>query len=520
MEDERAPLLQRQISSDKTESGSLVCKNVAARHVLAIWSFLGFINLFAIRVNLSVALVAMVNASSELRQNSSFDDECPGSSNRNTSNTPAPERGEFLWDEQTQGYILGAFYYGYCLTQLPGGWLAERFGGKLLFGAGILVPSLLSLLIPIAVRFHITWLLAIRVVQGIFQGVAYPAMHSLWGKWAPAMERSKLITNTYAGAQIGTVVAMLGTGYLCKYGFAGGWPSVFYVFGGFGCLWSIMWFILVHDSPAQHPRIVLAERVYIENSIGKKHKKISPPWRDIFSSKAVWAIVAAHFAQDWGSFTIMTCLPQYMKQVLRFNIEQNGLLSSLPYVTLWLINTICGQVADVIRRKGFLSTKNTRKLMNSIGLMLPAVVMVGIGYSGCHPMLTVALLCLGVGITGFTMAGYSVNHLDIAPHFAGILMGITNSFGTTTGFIGPSIVGALTNNNATASQWRIVFFITAALFLIGGVLFAIFAQGEEQLWSIMATKGVHLPRVLNLEKGDDDRDSGIEESMDRGGTVR
>ncbi|XP_046377078.2 sialin-like isoform X1 [Haliotis rufescens] len=518
MEEERRPLLQRQVSSDDKESGSLLCRGVAARHALAMWSFLGFINLFAIRVNLSVALVAMVNASSDLGQNISVDDECPGDSYRNTSNIPESERGEFQWNEQTQGYVLGAFYYGYCITQLPGGWLAGKVGGKLLFGAGILVPSLLSLLIPMAVRFHISWLITIRVVQGIFQGVVYPAMHSLWGKWAPVMERSKLITVTYAGAQIGTVVAMLGTGYLCKYGFAGGWPSVFYVFGGMGCLWSIMWFIFVHDTPTQHPRIALSERIYIEASIGKKHGQLSPPWRQIFTSRAVWAIVAAHVAQDWGSFTIMTCLPQYMKQVLRFNIEQNGLLSSLPYITLWFINTICGHIADVIRRKGLLSTQNTRKLMNSIGLLIPAGVMVGIGFSGCHPMLAVSLLCLGVGFTGFTMAGYSVNHLDIAPHFAGVLMGITNCFGTTTGFIGPSVVGALTNNNPTASQWRIVFFITAALFLIGGVLFAMFARGEEQKWSIVATLPVRLPRVLNLQE-EEDRDSGIEESMDKGGAV-
>ena len=42
--------------------------------------------------------------------------------------------GEFDWDKETQGIILGAFFWGYLLTQIPGGWLAERVGGKGVFG--------------------------------------------------------------------------------------------------------------------------------------------------------------------------------------------------------------------------------------------------------------------------------------------------------------------------------------------------------------------------------------------------
>ena len=65
------------------------------------------------------------------------------------------------------------------------------------------------------------------------QGVTFPAMHAIWAKWAPPAERSRLATITYAGPHIGTVLSFPLSALLVQYGFAGGWPSVFYVFGKF-----------------------------------------------------------------------------------------------------------------------------------------------------------------------------------------------------------------------------------------------------------------------------------------------
>lgn len=63
------------------------------------------------------------------------------------------------------------------------------------------------------------------------QGVTFPAMHAIWSKWAPPKERSVLATITYAGPHIGTVLSFPLSALLVQYGFDGGWPSVFYIFG-------------------------------------------------------------------------------------------------------------------------------------------------------------------------------------------------------------------------------------------------------------------------------------------------
>lgn len=76
-------------------------------------------------------------------------------------------QGEFNWDSNTQGLVLGAFFYGYIITQIPGGWLAEVFGGKKLFGFGVLCTAILTLLTPLAARWNLYVFIALRVIEGI-----------------------------------------------------------------------------------------------------------------------------------------------------------------------------------------------------------------------------------------------------------------------------------------------------------------------------------------------------------------
>uniref|UniRef100_F6QIW1 Major facilitator superfamily (MFS) profile domain-containing protein n=1 Tax=Monodelphis domestica TaxID=13616 RepID=F6QIW1_MONDO len=78
--------------------------------------------------------------------------------------------------------------------------------------------------------------------------------------------------------------------------------------------------------------------------------------------------------------------------------------------------------------------------------------------------------------------GFNVNHLDIAPRYASILMGISNGVGTLSGMVCPIIVGAMTKHK-TREEWQSVFLI-ASLVHYGGVLFyGIFASGEKQAWN-------------------------------------
>lgn len=59
---------------------------------------------------------------------------------------------EFNWDEKTQGIILSSVFWGYVLGQLPGGIIADRYGGKHTLGCGMLFSVLCNLIVPFVVR--------------------------------------------------------------------------------------------------------------------------------------------------------------------------------------------------------------------------------------------------------------------------------------------------------------------------------------------------------------------------------
>ncbi|CAG7733200.1 unnamed protein product, partial [Allacma fusca] len=232
-------------------------------------------------------------------------------------------KGEFEWNEAEQGFILGSFFFGYVLTQLPGGILATKYGGKWPLGLGLFVTAIFAIATPIAARTHTYLLVFVRVVQGLGEGLTTPAMHAILASWAPPDERSKLGSIVYAGAQFGTAATMVSSGYLIDGGVFGGWPSVFYVMGVISLVWFVLWCFFMYDSPAVHPRISKEERNYIETSIGNKStEKVATPWRSIFTSWPVWAIIIGHSGHVWGLYTLLALLPTYLKTVLQFDIKQ------------------------------------------------------------------------------------------------------------------------------------------------------------------------------------------------------
>lgn len=92
------------------------------------------------------------------------------------------------------------------------------FGGKLIYGLGVFITALFTLLTPVAARINYWLLLVVRILEGVGEGVTFPAMHAMLAKWIPPLERSKFAAYVYAGLLIGTFLLFINT-YLetCNY---------------------------------------------------------------------------------------------------------------------------------------------------------------------------------------------------------------------------------------------------------------------------------------------------------------
>ncbi|XP_035476029.2 sialin [Scophthalmus maximus] len=473
-------------SEPLVESDAVPPQCCSARLNLAVLMFLGFSVVYGLRVNLSVAMVAMVNATEPgPAQNHSVVRACPmpAGMENNSDTFPGPEGvPQYPWDSETQGWLLGAFFFGYLCTQIPGGYLAGHYGGSVFLGVGVLGTAVLTLLTPVAAQLGVYWLFALRALEGFGEGVTFPAMMALWARWAPPMERSRLMTLSGSGANFGAFVALPLTGYICQ---TLGWPAVFYLCGGAGCLWAVFWFIFVSDDPRTHRRISEEERDYIVNSIGSQGTGHgwSVPVLPMLLSGPLWAIIVTQMCANWSYYTLLTSLPTYMNNILHFDLKSNGFLSALPYLGALVVSTLSGVAADSLIEKRVMSVTAMRKLFTITGMMFPAVFLVAVGYSGCSHVLTVTFLTLSTATGGTTAAGVFINQIDIAPRYAGFLLGITNTFGTIPGVVAPIATGYFTKDH-TLAGWRMVFLVAAGISAGGALVYTVFGSAKIQPWAV------------------------------------
>ena len=107
--------------------------------------------------------------------------------------------------------ILGGFAIGYVLTQYMGAFLAERYGGKFVFGLGLLLDCMLNFVLPVlTVNFEVPALMAVRVVQGALQGIIIPAMFSLTAKWTPKPEKNRMMAFMISGSFVMEMLCLVG----------------------------------------------------------------------------------------------------------------------------------------------------------------------------------------------------------------------------------------------------------------------------------------------------------------------
>ncbi|VVC38185.1 Major facilitator superfamily,Major facilitator superfamily domain [Cinara cedri] len=428
------------------------------RNLITFMVFLGFVNVFMLRVNLSVGIVTMT--------------------------TPKDSKtiAEFDWDSKVRGAILSAFFYGYVCTQLIGGTLAAKFGGVKLMGYGVLGTAIFTVLTPMVTRHSVYLIIIFRVVEGVFEGISYPAVHAIWSNWIPPAERVKLTSLAFSGCFTAMFIGYPVCGWLAdNYG----WSSIFYVPGFVAITWCIVWLMFVGESPKEDKYICEEERKYIVDSIGPTDNKIISfskyPWKDIFTSIPVWAINIAHFCSNWGVYTLLTQLPSYMNDVLKLNIGQGSLVSGLPYIAITFTIQINGFFVHWLRKKEILTATQMRKIFNTIAFVSQAVFLY-VTANSTTKIGSVIYLTLSECFGGLIWAGYMTNHLEVAPQYASLLLGISNTFGTLPGIISPMLTGIIVRHQS-ADEWRLVFLITSGIYLTGAIVYAVFSSGELQPWA-------------------------------------
>ena len=472
------------------------------RYCLVLMLFWGIFNIYAMRSDLSVAIEPM---------------SC-----------------QFNWNSSTEGYVLSAFFIGYLFGNIPGGILAERYGGKLIFGIGSLATVILTIIIPFATSgsfshndtltcycnpsseynqhgwcfnhgqftnddgickdisdkceicdeaSYVWILITLRFFMGMFESVTFPAMYSLLNRWMIPTERSKMIGISSAGVFFGNAVAFPISSFIIASNnkYFGGWPVLFYFFSILGIIWYILWIFTVSDSPSNDRCISAEEKQYIETqlppTIQHRHKpKI--PWKTLLTHPIAVVMYYTHFTNNWAFYTLLTELPTYLNDELDYDLSSAGIISVTPYIGQFLFCSLGGIVTDILIKRKILTVGLARKLLQLIAEIIPSTVLIICGYLN-DPTIIVILLSLSTPLMGLGIIGVSANYSDISPTLSSIMYGIGNTISTFAGFVSPILSGWILNAKNKKEGWIIIFYISFFIIAVGEGLFWKFGTGQE-----------------------------------------
>uniref|UniRef100_A0A0P6JHB0 Sodium-dependent phosphate transport protein 4 isoform b n=1 Tax=Heterocephalus glaber TaxID=10181 RepID=A0A0P6JHB0_HETGA len=431
---------------------------------------------------LNITMVAMVNSTDHHSQLNDSTEALPVGSPGDPDKAPSsPAKAPvYDWSPGTQGILFSSISYGILLTVALGGYLAGKVGARKVAGVALLGSSLLTLCIPLAANLGLVSLIATRIVQGLAQGSGFGGHFGLWQKWAPPHERSRLCSISLSGAILGIVAVILLGGIISQ---VLGWPFVFYIFGGLGCVCSLLWFALVYDDPVSHPWISISEKEYILSTLNQQvsSEKQSLPIKAMLRSLPLWSICLCSFSHQWLINILTIYTPTYISYLYKVNIRDNGLLSSLPFIVAWIVGLLGGQLADFLLTKNF-RLITVRKTVTLLGQLPSSALLVALPYLNSSYITTITFLTLSCGISPLCQSGIYINALDIAPRYSSFLLGATRGFAQTSAVLVPVISGFLLNQDPEFG-WKNIYFLTFAINVLGFIFFLIFGEADVQDWA-------------------------------------
>ena len=262
-----------------------------------------------------------------------------------------------------------------------------------------------------------------------------------------------------SAAPLSTVIALPLTGWLIR---GHGWPTPFYLFGGIGILWALLWTMLIQGGTGVAPDALPTNRSTI-------------PWKRILTSAPVWAIVITNSCFNWSFYLLLAWLPSYLKHTFGVSLLNAGLLSAAPWLASFLVANAAGALADRMLKAGRSATF-VRKLMQTLGLTIGGILL-SLLPSAASITIAVVLTTCAAGSFALCFAGYAPNGFDLSPRYADVIWGLSNTVGTLPGIFGVYLTGWMVDHTGTFAA---PFYVTTAVSFLGAVVFLAFASGRRQ----------------------------------------
>jgi len=350
------------------------------------------------------------------------------------------------------GLLFSAFAWSYAIANLPGGWLVDRFGARVIYGVAQFAWSASTL--GLGLVSGLSALFGLRFAVGLAEAPAFPVNNCVVTTWFPQGERGRA-TSTYAmGQYIGSAMFSPLLFWMAS---RFGWRSVFWVTGTAGIVSALTWFIVYRD-PTQSTRANSAELEAITRGgalteAPTKERVTSEQIRQLLRERQVWSLGAGKFAIMSSLYFLLTWFPTYLVKERGMTALSAGVATSLPYIAATIGVVLGGAWSDWLLKRGS-DISPARKIPIVTGF-LGATSIILVNYTSNNTLaltiLTFAFFAQGVSSNSWSIIA------EVAPSkLIGVTGGIINFTGHLAGIVTPILIGFIIK--ATGSfEWVLAY---------------------------------------------------------------
>uniref|UniRef100_A0AC34RMG2 Major facilitator superfamily (MFS) profile domain-containing protein n=1 Tax=Panagrolaimus sp. JU765 TaxID=591449 RepID=A0AC34RMG2_9BILA len=292
--------------------------------------------------------------------------------------------------------LMWAVAVGSIIGTFPFNSLYNHFGARYVFFTAGIVSAMATIMIPTAASWGFGYFLAFRFIQGLVYSADFAALGVICVRWASLKQSAIFISILTCFSPFSVAITNPVSGFLCESKW--GWPSVYYSHGIACLIVFILWIISYTDEPATHKAVsgIELEKIHRGKTEAHKTRDSYVPYWQICKNPVILAVWLNSLTDLVSGIFLLTYTPTYLKSVLHYDVEHTGWLGALPGVSHIPIKLFCGFLSDGIKT---VSERKKLMIFNSIALIVPAIMYIGLGFVPKeYPIVAVALF---TGINGF-----------------------------------------------------------------------------------------------------------------------
>jgi MFS transporter, ACS family, glucarate transporter len=375
--------------------------------------------------------------------------------------------------EQEMGFVFSAFVIGYALFQIPGGWLSDRWGIRIVLMIALLWWSCFTTWTAVAATSFLAGSLGIvgalaliRFLLGIGEAAALPTFNRAVTDWLPPHERGLGIGTAIGGIGVGAAMTPPLTAWIMvNYG----WQTAFYLSSGIGIVLAAVWWFLAADRPEKHPWHT--HRDPTPPMTPATTRKPSIPWATLRNTPTVWWLMLSYGCLGYVAYVYMSWFYLYLVNERGFSVLRGGFFAAAPFLTILVSCPLGGWITDRLATRH--GVTRGRRIVGMAGMGL-AALSIAVGALVESPYLAIICLSSGAGWLYFTIGAYWSSISDLSPSHTGSLSGLMNMGANLGGAVSPTLTPWI----AQQWGWPASLGLAALIALLGGIMWLRIKPGD------------------------------------------